>query len=409
MLTQSIQEEIVRLYTQENKSYNKISKHLTVSIAQIRKCLRDRDIKGKPFKFYKRGTRFNVEEICQAYLSGKSGHEIDKELNLPTGTSYRCLKMGGVTTRPASEANRKYSADFDYFEKIDSQNKAQILGFVSADGCITQSKSGQKVFKVDLSPQDTEYLEWIKKELRYTGPLTFKTNKQNGKEYICLAITSPKIFSDLTNLGVTVRKTLVLAPPARTWITDNFCTAYVRGYFEGDGCIFIGGPNNAEAQLSIAGTKSVLSMIRDYAIRKLSITCSVSKIKGKRCYSFVVNGNRQILKFMNFIYNGSEFQMRRKYEKYLHLKSLFNPEGTKRIITFFKNRKVIYIKSPDGKIWHVKNVSAFAREQGLQPAHVGNLLAGRLKRHGQWARPTQEEIDQAITSGSLVTKFYPDL
>ena len=408
-MSNQIQEDIVKFYTIENLSYSKISERLRVSIATVRSCLKKHGIKGKPFKFYKRGTKFDVRKVCQAYLGGKNGHQIEKELGMTSGTSYGCLKRGGVITRPASEFNRKYSADFNYFHAIDTQNKAQVLGFISADGCITESKNGQRALKITLHNQDLKYLEWIKQELKYTGPIRSRFQKKTKTTYVSLDITSSQMFEDLTRLGVTVRKTLTLNPPPEHALSDDLFPSYVRGLFEGDGCIFLGGKYGTEAQISIAGTRSVLTIIRDYVIHELLITCSVSKIKGKRCYIFVVNGNRQILKFLNLIYDKSQFQMKRKYEKYLFLKNLFNSEGTKRVITFFKNRKIIHIKSPTGQIWHVKNVSAFARDNGLQPAHVGNLLAGRLKHHGKWTTPTPREIEEATASGSLITKFYPDL
>ena len=64
--------------------------------------------------------------------------------------------------------NRKYNVNDNYFDVIDNQNKAYILGFLYADGC--NYKNGY--FKIDLQEEDKNMLEVFKKELNFEGNAT---------------------------------------------------------------------------------------------------------------------------------------------------------------------------------------------------------------------------------------------
>ena len=68
---------------------------------------------------------------------------------------------------------RTYTLDEKYFDKIDSQNKAYILGFIYADGSINKG-----CLNITLSNKDVEILEFIKDELKYSGKISIKKNKR---------------------------------------------------------------------------------------------------------------------------------------------------------------------------------------------------------------------------------------
>ena len=65
-------------------------------------------------------------------------------------------------------SNRIFNVDDNYFNKIDNQNKAYILGLLYADGCNYENTG---TIKIDLQIDDEELLDKIKNELKYTGEL----------------------------------------------------------------------------------------------------------------------------------------------------------------------------------------------------------------------------------------------
>ena len=50
--------------------------------------------------------------------------------------------------------HRKYEFDFNYFENIDTEEKAYWLGFLYADGCVTPN-----TVRVELQASDKKHIE----------------------------------------------------------------------------------------------------------------------------------------------------------------------------------------------------------------------------------------------------------
>ena len=57
----------------------------------------------------------------------------------------------------------RYSLNERYFEKIDNNNKAYWLGFIAADGCVSNKKGGRYLY-IELSRKDRDHLEKFKEE-----------------------------------------------------------------------------------------------------------------------------------------------------------------------------------------------------------------------------------------------------
>jgi intein/homing endonuclease len=122
---------------------------------------------------------------------------------------------------------------------------AYILGFLYADGDIEDVSKSSRTQYITFPSVDREILEAIKiaigseHNINYRAPreVTF----QNGKTYKCsgiyrLRIGSKKMFDDLLGLGLTPRKSLTVKFPMN--IPDKCLGHFIRGYFDGDGCVF---------------------------------------------------------------------------------------------------------------------------------------------------------------------------
>ena len=71
---------------------------------------------------------------------------------------------------------RIYTLDENYFDSIDNPNKAYIIGFIYADGSINLKRN---LLTICISEKDLEILEFIKKELNYSGIISSKKIKKN--------------------------------------------------------------------------------------------------------------------------------------------------------------------------------------------------------------------------------------
>ena len=68
-----------------------------------------------------------------------------------------------------------YKINENYFEKIDSENKAYRIGFISADGNVYKNR-----LSIELNNKDDELLKHFITDLETPRPLYYRERK-NGK------------------------------------------------------------------------------------------------------------------------------------------------------------------------------------------------------------------------------------
>lgn len=107
------------------------------------------------------------------------------------------------------------------------ENSAYWGGFIAADGCITNN-----TLKICLSYDDLGHLEKFKDFMQNTHKITSNTDKY----YRCeMSFKQETVLNDLRlNYNITERKSLTYKLPEIP--CDEF-RHFLRGYFDGDGCI----------------------------------------------------------------------------------------------------------------------------------------------------------------------------
>ena len=126
---------------------------------------------------------------------------------------------------------KKYNEN--YFEKIDTEDKAYFLGLIYADGCLLLD-SKKYIYKLTLKihPKDKEILYKFKKKIN--GEMDIWFHKQ--REMCEINLSGKKLVSDLIKIGLHPNKTFTIKYPN---IDKNLEPHFLRGYFDGDGCIRI--------------------------------------------------------------------------------------------------------------------------------------------------------------------------
>ena len=96
----------------------------------------------------------------------------------------------------------KYSFNENYFEKIDSFDKAYWLGFIAADGYITKSTNGQNVLGINLG--EKEPLEKFKFCINSDHPINLynSTNPYNDtiSNAFRIILVSNKTVNDIEKI-----------------------------------------------------------------------------------------------------------------------------------------------------------------------------------------------------------------
>ncbi len=122
----------------------------------------------------------------------------------------------------------------DFFKKW-SIEMAYVLGFFAADGSMLINKRGSCF--IEFTSTDKILLEHIQKASGSNHGISVRPfRNQNWKEQYRLQIGSKEWFGDLTAHGFTQHKSSTLTFPN---IPDKYLGSFVRGYFDGDGCVYL--------------------------------------------------------------------------------------------------------------------------------------------------------------------------
>lgn len=127
---------------------------------------------------------------------------------------------------------KKFNKDF--FKKWTSE-MAYVLGFFMADGSITINPRGSEYFAIQIT--DKDILEKIKKSMRSEHKISKRIRKLTEKTIYRIQIGSKEMCEDLRKLGIEELKTKTMKLPN---IPGKYLGDFVRGYFDGDGNVWVG-------------------------------------------------------------------------------------------------------------------------------------------------------------------------
>ena len=220
--------------------------------------------------------------------------------------------------------NRK-TFNKDFF-KTWSPEMAYVLGYIYSDGTIEDVRKSSRTCYLAITSVDYDILYKIRKALSSNHALYIKPKKYNsfpdGRTYLCkqgyiLRIGSKKLFEDLVKFGLTPRKSLTLKFPM---IPVKFLRYFIRGYFDGDGCITV----------SLAKGRKIPSLSTVFTCGSLEFLEHLNDLLSKIVklgYKKIIHGDHayqlgykkyESLKILEFMYknlNKSPF-LNRKYNKY---------------------------------------------------------------------------------------------
>lgn len=266
-------------------------------------------------------------DITKEYQLGNTFRGLGRKYEVGHTAIKRILMVRKIQLRPF-KFYRKYNVNENFFEKIDTPTKAQILGFLCADGSVQPTGA----IRVVQTISDKNYLEEINKIIESNRPLTFidYSKKRNGlghpksyksEDQYSLDINSLKMYNDLNKLGCTPAKSCTLQFP--TEVPKELIKFFILGYFEGDGGISIkDNKTRIDSQFMICGTESIcknIKLICEESI-KTHLTLTNRCRNNNNHYSISCGGNYVVEKILDWLYKNAPFVMQRKYEKYLLIK-----------------------------------------------------------------------------------------
>lgn len=256
---------IVRMYKNGMSAY-KISKESGISQPTVLRCLKKQgfDLSSKSKRDNNNLLKDKFDQVLELYNKGKNCNQISKILGHNRHHIKQLLEKNGHIVKNACI---KYDVDETFFEKIDNQNKAYMLGFFYTDG-----NNGGNHIKIQLQKEDSYILERFAELMGYTGPLSqIPPPKKfpHRKSQVEFRVTRTKLADQLTKLGCMPAKSLIIKFPSSKIVPNHLLSHFVRGYFDGDGSVSF--QKNRVQSMSITSTDTFLNDLQTKILEPLRI------------------------------------------------------------------------------------------------------------------------------------------
>ncbi len=262
-------------------------------------------------------------EIVEKYKTGNyTLVKLAKEYNVSHPSIDSILKVRKVTKNNLSKVHRKYNIDDDYFNIIDTEEKAYFLGLLYADG-YNDEKHGR--VELGLQEEDRHILEDFNKAINHVKPLYFRNlhkESNNKKNTFNVQICSYKISSNLANLGCFQRKSLTLKFPTEQQVPKHLIVHFIRGYYDGDGClsVYYDGNHWKCYFCSIVSTEDFCIKFQEIVLKETGVKFGIRRQnKGSTTTTRQarVGGRLVAYRFLDWLYQDATIYLKRKHDKYI--------------------------------------------------------------------------------------------
>ncbi|MGL5711133.1 MAG: LAGLIDADG family homing endonuclease [Cetobacterium sp.] len=273
-----------------------------------------------------------LNSVKERFLNGMSLTKICKEDKKSISKTSKLLKekLNFYETSFKNKNNKSYEYNEEIFEIIDTEEKAYWLGFLYADGTVTKrliKKENRKdkfsyQLELCLAEKDKEHLikfgNFIFENFNLEKNLKKRKIKLNNKTHIAyrLTINCKKIVEDLIKLGCVPKKSLILEFPTNEQVPIKLQKHFIRGYFDGDGCIYFDNNLKKKNGLVVLGTEKFLKKYNTFLNENNIETKKISSKKSK-AFETRIYKQKDIKLFYNLIYKNSIIFLNRKKEKFL--------------------------------------------------------------------------------------------
>ena len=162
-----------------------------------------------------------------------------------------------------SKGWKKHNVNENYFDEIDTEEKAYYLGLIMADGCVYRGPSPRSyIFQINLSSKDKKELERMNEAFSSDYQIYDVAGSHNNM-ISELCISNTRFCRGLMEHGITLRKTENCHFP--DFMNEHLTNCFLKGFFDGDGNIYHN-PNRRKhnLQFSMIGTFDFISGAQQY-------------------------------------------------------------------------------------------------------------------------------------------------
>ncbi len=246
--------------------------------------------------------------LIQEYIEGKDAVTLASQYHVHSSIIYSRLEKMGIDRRRSGDVRRQYHFNERYFCMLGSANPCYWLGFLFADGSISEVSNA---LRVNLQASDAAHLQALLIDLEATShQVRYKVT--SGHSVAGIALTSLYLRQDLASWGMALPKNERQIPP----MPQEFKRHFIRGYFDGDGSISVHRTIKREAwKASIVSTSRWMVEQIASAILEEDIPCSIYSPTNTNLWYLSTGGN-QVKRFGRWLYTDASRYLTRKKERF---------------------------------------------------------------------------------------------
>lgn len=302
-------------FIKENSYNGYIDKHLISNYFNIS----DKTVERRLISSGIKHMSFNLILMMADIMNGMPSLDVAKKYNCSLENVNQFSRRHNLIGR--YQYRHKGYKDPFFFDNIDSNIKAYILGFIAADGHVSD-----KEISICLSSVDREILEKIRNEIGFESQIKdgLSIGSYGNSAFSKIRFGTKEMIKSLRLLGFNSDKTINFKTPS---IKKEFLIDYYRGLVDGDGSFSKSIYNNKSIKLSfsLCGTKETLDDFRNF-FSEYGIKFNNNLYKRfnteKCCYTLVASGKDNVMNLLDILYSNADksLYLSRKYNKYLSFK-----------------------------------------------------------------------------------------
>ena len=312
----SIKDKLIKDYIPGETSIISLAEKYNVNCYHtVSKVLKENGIKTIKPKLVPKNT---LKEAAKYYSENEiSIINCAKKFKIGKNTLSAYLKENNLI-KNTKNYQKDITYDKNFFDSIDTEEKAYWLGFIMADGYTKLDKNNNpSQMTIEINKKDIEMLEAFKKSIKSNYIIrerSRKTCKGKISETCLITISSQHLARQLVGYGVVPNKTYIGFINEEIF-NDNeeLIFHYLRGYSDGDGTINKN-KGNYVFKLVIR-SKSILNTITNWIKRYCNVDPKITI--WENTYRLSIQNKKDYFIFLEKLYKNANIYLDRKYQNYL--------------------------------------------------------------------------------------------
>lgn len=254
---------------------------------------------------------FSLETQLRIRADYEACHNIAavaRKYNAPHPTIRQIIRRAGGKTQ-----RNRHTLNENAFNDAECNREACYwLGFLLADGCVTEKAVGQTMLSVGLHRKDVDHLRRLRDFLGSSHSIS-----DNGR-HVRYSVKSDHLAQTLSTYGIVPRKSLIAKVPE----VMKFNRDFWRGVVDGDGCLSFYKHRRGwiRPTISLIGTLNVIESFRDFA-RSVSPGSKSEPTKADKIWHIYIC-SRHAVALAAYLYQDGDVALSRKAESARKMASL---------------------------------------------------------------------------------------